>query len=395
LCERRILMRKAVLAILLRLSLVIALGASAALFVEYQRAGDPAFCGVGSGCLAVRMSPYSKLVLGETAIPLPTLGIAAFGGLLLFALFARGKVHHQMLAALAGLGGAVAVYLIYLQAAAIGVFCKWCMMVDASAIVAGVAAGALYAQIADDAKQEAELAAFSALPRPLVAWTAAALLAVGLPFVWAQHPVIPPLPPEIQALQVPDKITIVSFTDFECPFCRGLHPTIDEIVHQNEGKVVLLRKMMPLSGHPGAMPAALAYECAPGDKVQEMADLLYGASEELLNREGLVNLAVSRLGVDRRQFSRCMTEPSVQKRVDDDMALFAAIKGPALPLTYVAQRAILGFNAPLLREAVAQAGGPERKGLPVAWMLALLGAVLAAASAYSAQQAARAGLISR
>ena len=40
-------MRKAVLVILLRLSRLVALFASAALFIEYQRAGDPAFCGVG------------------------------------------------------------------------------------------------------------------------------------------------------------------------------------------------------------------------------------------------------------------------------------------------------------------------------------------------------------
>ncbi len=55
-------MRKAVLVTLLRLSLLAALFASAALYIEYQRAGDPAFCGVGSGCMAVRLSPYSRLL---------------------------------------------------------------------------------------------------------------------------------------------------------------------------------------------------------------------------------------------------------------------------------------------------------------------------------------------
>ena len=36
--------------------------------------------------------------------------------------------------------------------------------------------------------------------------------------------------PQIAALQVPGKITIVSFTDFECPFCRKLHPILHGII---------------------------------------------------------------------------------------------------------------------------------------------------------------------
>ena len=62
------------LALLLRISLLVAIAASAALVVQYTNAGNPAFCGVGSGCLAVRLSPYSMLF---GAVPLPSIGLAA------------------------------------------------------------------------------------------------------------------------------------------------------------------------------------------------------------------------------------------------------------------------------------------------------------------------------
>ncbi len=376
-------MRKAVLVVLLRLALLVALFASAALFIEYQRAGDPAFCGVGSGCMAVRMSPYSRLF----NVPLPTWGLLAFGGLFGFAMFARRRSQHLIVAVLSALGALAACYLIYLQAFAIHAFCKWCVMADASAFVAAITSGLLYAYVADGAKDndaptpnEDRLAELLGLPQVSIAWILAALVALVAPFVWAQYPVIPPLPEELAALQVPGKVTVISFTDFECPYCRGLHPTLEEIVHKHEGQVVLLRKMMPLSGHPGALPAALAYACTPAEKREKMVDELYAAPPELLNREGLLAIAEARIGMPRDALARCMEAPETRALVDADKALFTKIQGQALPLTYVGSRALLGFKPDQLREAVALALAGPRMSLSITWMFALVGIVLAAAA---------------
>lgn len=376
-------MRKAVLVILLRLSLVVALFASTALFIEYQRAGDPAFCGVGSGCMAVRMSPYSRLF----NIPLPTWGLFAFGGLFGVAMIARSRAQQRIVAVLAALGALAACYLIYLQAFAIQAFCMWCVMADVSAFVAAITAGLLSAHVADGANDaatptpnEARLAALCRLPQVSFAWLLAAAVALGAPFVWAQFPVIPPLPEEIAALQVPGRVTLVSFTDFECPYCRGLHPTLEELAHQHEGQVVIVRKMVPLSGHPGALPAALAYACTPEEKREKMVDELYAAPSELLTREGLLALAEARIGMPREALRRCMEAPETRALVDADKALFTTIQGQALPLTYVGSRAILGFKPDHLREAVALGLAGPRRSLSIGWMFALLGAVLAAAA---------------
>src|SRR5262245_24096126 len=87
--------------ILLRVALLIAVFASAVLFIEYQNAGDPAFCGVGSGCVEVRKSAYSKIA----GVPLPVVGLGAFSLLFGGAMVARTTAHHRLVAAVAGLGG--------------------------------------------------------------------------------------------------------------------------------------------------------------------------------------------------------------------------------------------------------------------------------------------------
>jgi uncharacterized membrane protein/thiol-disulfide isomerase/thioredoxin len=377
-------MRKAVLVILLRLSLLAALFASAALFIEYQRAGDPAFCGVGSGCMAVRMSPYSRLF----NVPLPTWGLIAFSTLFGFSMTARDRAWHGIVAVLSGLGALVAGYLVYLQAFEIRAFCRWCILADTGAFVAAISAGLLYAHVARDAgardkptPNETSLAELLSLPQVSIAWVAAAAVAVGAPFLWAQYPVVPPLPPEIAALQVPGKVTIVSFTDFECPYCRALHPAIEEMVHQHPGQIVVVRKMMPLSSHPGAMPAALAYECTPPEKREQMVDELYSAPEQLFNREGLLALAEAKVGMSRDALGRCIDAPETRALVEADKALFTQLQGQALPLTYVGSRVLLGFKPDQLREAVKLGLAGPRLGLPLAGLLALVAAALAGAAA--------------
>lgn len=54
------------------------------------------------------------------------------------------------------------------------------------------------------------------------------------------------------------KVTIVEFSDFECPGCRRASAWVDPILAKHNGKVRYIRFDMPLSGHPWAFPAALA-----------------------------------------------------------------------------------------------------------------------------------------
>jgi uncharacterized membrane protein len=366
-------MRPAALVTLLRLALFAAVFASAVLLVEYQNAGDPAFCGVGSGCMAVRLSAYSQVA----GLPLPLIGLLAYGGLFALALYAREKEQHQFVAAVAVAGAAAACVLVAVQAFQIRAFCVWCVVVDSAAVVAAIAAVLLQHEVNQSPEAEARCAAIARRPTLVIAWAAGAAAAIGLPFLWAQYPVVPPLPPSIEALQVPGKITIVSFTDFECPHCRSMHPVIHEL--EEGGRVALVRKMMPLADvHPGAMPAAIAYYCVPEAKRDAMANLLYRMPEPLLTPQGTAAVAVQ-LGVDRKQMEQCVASPEAKARVDQDIALFDGLKAKALPLTFVGARVVMGAQPQKVREAVRLAQEGPRPGLPVRAMVAvviLLGAAL-------------------
>jgi protein-disulfide isomerase len=57
-------------------------------------------------------------------------------------------------------------------------------------------------------------------------------------------------------------VTIVEFTDYQCPYCHRAQSVIDEILRRYAGKVRLVHRDFPLEGHAGALPAARAARCA-------------------------------------------------------------------------------------------------------------------------------------
>lgn len=379
-------MRQIAPVLLLRLALLVAVLGSATLVIEHQNVGDPAFCGLASGCMAVRMWTYSHL----GRLPLPAIGLIAYAALLALALGARSVVHTRYLAWAAAAGGAIAAALIAVQALSIGSFCKWCMMVDTSAIVAAGAAGWLHHEASSSAAYEAFLERLAQRRGLVAAWAAGAAITAGLPVVWGDYPVVPPLPADIAAQAVPGKATIVAFTDFQCPFCRKLHPVLHELAADE--RIAIVRKMAPLDGHAGARPAALAYLCTPPERREEMASLLYGAPDHLLDRAGTAGFA-AQLRLDREAFARCLDAPETAAQLAADRALFGTTGAPGIPFTFVGARVVPGANADAMRRAVRFALD-TRPSLPVTWMLLAFGAVAAGLLVVTARQVpARAVLV--
>jgi len=360
--------------LLLRLSLLVAIAASATLVVDYANAGDPAFCGVMSGCFAVRISPYSR----PFGVPLPSLGLAAYALLFGLHFVARKRIQHSAHAALASLGALIACGLLWLQKNEIGAFCQWCVAVDLSAIIAAISS----LWIALRARKDEASVLLPQEGRVIGAWTLATLASVVAPFVWGQYPVEPPLPQPIQAEQVPDKLTIVGFTDFECPFCRKMHPVLHDVVERSGGRIRLVRKMNPLSSHLGAEPAALAYLSAPPAKREELADKLYTSPTEELTKEGTLKLAMQ-VGIDHAAMLECVGSKSAQDKLAADKKLFDDLGGRGLPFTFVGKRVVLGFNPERVEAAVAQSLAGERMSLPVWAMFLLLAVVYVAAVVFT------------
>ncbi len=89
------------------------------------------------------------------------------------------------------------------------------------------------------------------------------------------------------------KITIVEFSDFECPYCSRYKATTDQLL-KNNPEVTLVFKHFPLSFHQYAKQAAVASECANEQgKFWEMYDKLFGYNQSgTLNTENIKKAAV-------------------------------------------------------------------------------------------------------
>jgi len=57
-------------------------------------------------------------------------------------------------------------------------------------------------------------------------------------------------------------VTMVAFTDYQCPYCHRAQGTVDQIMSRYAGKIRLVHQDFPLDGHPQAFPAARAAWCA-------------------------------------------------------------------------------------------------------------------------------------
>lgn len=326
------MMRRALPVLAIAIMLV-GLAASAASLADSLEAA-PAFC-AESGCAAVRTSAWAK----PLGVPLPVVGIAFFSSLLAFSLFDFARARRAV--AIAGAVGAIG--LVGLQAFVIGAWCKLCLVADLSALSIGVLA--LMPR------------AWSPLPRAL-AFGAGALgtLAIAAPLALSGGtPPAPPAPPAgagvpavIAREQVAGRVTIVDFIDFECPFCRMLHGRLTAAIDQATKAGVdvrVVRKMVPLAKHPGALPAAIAWCCATNQgKGDAMAEALIAAPTSSLTTDGCEKLA-AQIGCDMDRYRRDAASPATKARIDRDVADARAAGVGSLPTVYIGATPFVGAAA--------------------------------------------------
>ncbi len=122
-------------------------------------------------------------------------------------------------------------------------------------------------------------------------------------------------------------LTVVEFSDFECPFCRKHTLETQPILDQEfvePGTVRWVFKHFPLDNiHPRAAIAGVAAECAAEQgQFWEMHDKLFTSTDRWVNdqpEEGLKALAQD-LGLDMDAFNACLEDPAMMDRVRSDQA---------------------------------------------------------------------------
>jgi protein-disulfide isomerase len=113
------------------------------------------------------------------------------------------------------------------------------------------------------------------------------------------------------------KVTIVEFSDFQCPFCSRAHDTVEEVMNAYPGKVRLVFRHFPLDFHAQAPKAAEASLCAHDQgKFWEYHDVLF-KNQQKLQVEDLKAHATG-LGLDAAKFNECLESGKHAATVKED-----------------------------------------------------------------------------
>ncbi|MBC8074235.1 MAG: thioredoxin domain-containing protein, partial [Deltaproteobacteria bacterium] len=137
------------------------------------------------------------------------------------------------------------------------------------------------------------------------------------------------------------RVTVVVFSDFQCPFCARVQPTLDELQNAYKGDVRVVAKHNPLAFHPNAMIAARAAEAAGKQgKFWEMHDKLYANPKALAQRD--LEGYAKELKLDVSAFRRDMDAKDVQDRIGAHVAQAKQLGASGTPSFFVNGRVLVG-----------------------------------------------------
>jgi protein-disulfide isomerase len=137
-------------------------------------------------------------------------------------------------------------------------------------------------------------------------------------------------------------VTIVEFSDFQCPFCSRLEPVLRAVLKKYDSKVRLAYRHFPLSDlHPNAEKAAEAAVCAEQQgKFWEMHDLLF-AEQAKLGTDDL-KVKAKRIGLDGRAFDACLDSGRGSELVRTDRKAGEALALMGTPASFINGRFVSG-----------------------------------------------------
>jgi protein-disulfide isomerase len=117
------------------------------------------------------------------------------------------------------------------------------------------------------------------------------------------------------------KVTIVEFSDFQCPFCARGSNVMNQLKAKYGNRIKIAYKNFPLPFHNHARDAAVAGLCAHEQKAESfwrMKDLMF-EDQQSLTQDHLIAHARS-LGLDHDKFVDCLSRTTMSARIDRDIA---------------------------------------------------------------------------
>jgi protein-disulfide isomerase len=151
-------------------------------------------------------------------------------------------------------------------------------------------------------------------------------------------------------------VTIVEFSDYQCPYCKRTHPAVKALL-ESDGKIKLVFKDLPILGEASRI-AALA---ALASRAQHKHLAFHNALMEFngkIDRDKIMEIAGS-VGLDVAQLQKDMEDPKLKEIIDHNLALASALGVRGTPAFVIGNQFVPGaVDADTLKQLVADA----RKG---------------------------------
>ena len=121
-------------------------------------------------------------------------------------------------------------------------------------------------------------------------------------------------------------VVLVNYSDYECPFCKRFHPTMQQVMKDYGNKVAWVYRHFPLSFHANAQKEAEAADCVAelngNDTFWKFTDAIYERTTSNGTGFALTELAplAKELGVNESKFTQCLDSDKYAKHVQEEMA---------------------------------------------------------------------------
>lgn len=137
------------------------------------------------------------------------------------------------------------------------------------------------------------------------------------------------------------KVTLIEYSDYECPFCKNFNPTIKELMTIYGDKIRLVYRHYPLPFHANAQKEAEAAECVAqlggNDLFWKFSDTIYERTAGNGTGFALEKLGplAAEVGVNQQQFQSCLDSGKYEKLIKNTIEEGVAAGVNGTPATFV------------------------------------------------------------
>jgi len=144
------------------------------------------------------------------------------------------------------------------------------------------------------------------------------------------------------------KVTVVEYSDFECPYCSQAYGTVKDLLKAYDGKIKVVYKHLPLSNiHPWAEDAAIASVCVHQQSPEafwKLSDFFF-TNQKAINKDSLasqIQQFSTENSLNYESLQKCIADPATKQKVSTDTAEATALGLNSTPSFVVNGRTLIG-----------------------------------------------------